>query len=585
MAGSPKLGGKVADIVTRAIGDHQRRRAPDTVRLAMAIQEAFFHLTGTEHRATSGGLYRALQQAGGAEGWAADTLAFLADGHGQWQTLLAGQATGAAMGGGLLSVIQNELAVPIQGLLESNPHGILAPGDLAIAVTRNVIDWTTGESDSAKSGLGKESFRRLVLSNYSLPTLDATMLASHRGEITDEMVDRVLTRAGYDPEFLTILKGSTILDLTPEQLATLVTFGAIDQAAATKLAARSGMSAENFALLVAGNGEPPSKEELLFAYRRGIIDKARLLRGITQGPVRNEWFDVIESLGQVPMSIAEAVEASIQGHLTYDQAKKIATQNGLLPDQFDPLYQTAGSPPGAQAMMSWLRRGLVSQRDVRQALTESRLKPKYVDLILATERVLLPMATIRMAYAHGAITHTRALQLLAEHGYAPEDAAVILDAAHAERTTSIRTLTEGQVIALYSQRAVTRDTAAAMLGALHYTDTDVEWLLDLADIQANRRLVEAATNKVRAAYVGRHITETDAQNALDALHTPPDERDYLLALWDIERSTVTKTLTLAQCTAAVKKGLMDAGEFAARVSAMGYPDSDVSILAGLAGIS
>lgn len=576
------LGGKIADIVSRAHVDTKRRMMPEMVDLAMQMQEAFFALTGSEHRATSGGFWRQLLATDKLSGAARDTVAFLADGHGQWQTLLAGTATGAAMGGGILDIVTNELAPAVQAALALNPHKLLAPADLAAAYARGILDPGSAIHEAAKGGLNEGNFRTLVDLNIAVPSPFEMGILLNRGLVDSPTAHNDLRRGGMETKYIDLMLQLREQLLTPQELATLVTFGVLTEEKAAVMAERSGTSAADFHLLVMGNGQPPSNEELLFAYRRGIIDKARLLRGITQGPVRNEWFDVIESLGQVPMSTADAIQAAIQGHLTKAEAQHITAQNGLLPVHFEPLFQTAGSPPGPQQMMVWWRRGLISEAGVRQALTESRLKPKYVDLILATKAVLPPMTVIRSAFARGAISHARALQLLAEHGYTPEDAAMILAEAHAEKTATVRQLTVAQVMELRTERIIDEQTAHGMLTTLGYSDHDAAWVMELADLARHRKLMDASIARVRAAYVGRHIDEAQVHGALDALLVPVDQKDDLLMHWDIERSTVTKTLTLAQAEAAFKKGLMGADEFQQRVQAMGYAPADVTILVGLA---
>lgn len=581
--GGPKLGAKVADVVVRAVGDHKRRRDPELVRLAMAIQHAFFELTGSEHRATTGGLFVDLLNTGELTGWGERTARFLAEGHGQWQTMLAGQATGMAMGSGLMSVLQNEFAPAIQGVLASNPHGLLSPADLAALVARNRLDYDTGSHEAGKSGLANVNFSRLVKLNYVSPNVDEIVALYQRGLITSDIYIELLNHIGWDPQFVDypFLLGKMLP--TPQELATLVTFGAIDQDQARNMAGQAGMDGTNFDLLVAGNGQPPSTEDLLFAYRRKIIDKARLLRGITQGPVRNEWFDVIESLGSVPMSTADAIDAAVQGHLTIPEAQTIAGQNGLLPAHFGPLYETAGSPPGAEAMVTYWRRGLMTEADVRQGLTETRLKPKYVNLILSTRNALLPMVTIREAYGHGTITHDRALILLGQHGYTAQDADAILATAAATKTATARKLTEAQAVELYEQGAITLDACRALLESLGYTRVEADELVHLADLNRQRTLVNAAVSRIRSAYVSRRISVDQAQADLDVLLIPGPQQDYLFALWNLELAADVKTLSLAQCGAALKKGIIGGDEFRARVSAMGYPDADVAILGALYG--
>lgn len=582
MTAGPRLGHRLADIIVRRHFDAKRRYSPELVKLAMEIQHQFFTLTGDEHKATTGGLWKQLLDTGEMQGWTKDTADFLANGSGQWQTLLSGQATGAAMGAGIMAVLQNELAPVVQAILKASPNAVLAPGDAAQAVARGLGTLGWGRDQAARGGLPNDLFDNMVITSLQqfAPSELATLL--NRGKITVPELQRLLKRGGFDPDLWAhvIELGQTRIE--PGDLASLVTFGVLPEAHAADMAGDAGMNADDFHLLVEGNGQPPSTEDLLFAYRRKIIDKARLLKGITQGPTRTEWFDVIESLGSIPMSTSDAIEAAVQGHLSQGAAQTIAEQNGLEPSAFAPLFATAGSPPGPEAMMNYLNRGFIDQAGAVQALTESRLKPKYTDLILKSRVALLPMVQVREALGHGSITHAHAVEVLGWHGYATEDIDVILQSGAVVKTKTARQLTESQVLSLHTERAITDQQATEMLAALDYTPDEIGWLLDLTNLQHMTAMVNAAIAKVRASYVARHLAENDARTDLDALGVLPDQQDSLVTLWDIERSTVTKTLTLAQCGAAYKKGFITADAYTQRVLALGYAQADVDILIQLA---
>lgn len=580
---SGKLGAKIADTVTRAHISTKMKLMPEYVKLAMAIQEAFFALTGDEHGQTTAGFWKSLIDTGKLTGPALDTAEFLYEGHGQWRTMLAGSATGAAMGGGILDIVVNEFAPAVQAALALNPHKLLAPGDLAGAAARGLIDMGSATHEAAKGGLNEENFLRLYGMSVGVPDPDQLGQLVNRGLLPLDKAKSAARLGGLDTAFLDAVLAMREQLISPGDLASLVTFGVLTEDQAAPIAAKSGTSKDDFHLLVMGNGQPPSTEQLLFAYRRKIIDEARLLRGIKQGPVRDEWFDVLRSLGSIPMSTADAIQASVQGHLSHAQAQLIAEQNGLLSEHFEPLFQTAGSPPGPQAMLTFLRRGFATDPEVRQALSESRLKPKYTDLLMKTRDVLPPMTVIRSGFAHGAITHERAVKLLGEHGYSAENADMILAGGHGEKSATVRHLTVSQVMALYSDRAITRVSAHDTLTALGYDDTDANTLIALADIDRNRKLMAASLHRVHAAYVGRHITAEQASSELDELLVPVDQRDDLLTVWDIERNTVTKGLTLAQTSAAFKKGIIVEDVFRDRIAAMGYSPGDVDILVALAG--
>lgn len=576
-----KLGHAAADIVARHMLDTKRRYAPEIVRIGMSLQHEFFSLTGEEHKRTTGGLWRLIAAQPSATGWVKDTAQFLGHGHGQWQTMLAGTATGAALSGGIGALITNELAPAIQEAIAVSPHGLLAPADLANAAARGVMSFDDALDGALRQGISRTDFRALVRMSAQWPNLGQIQDMLNRGMIGLPAAKSFLDLVGMDPDSIDNLLNLRANLLTPDQLAGLVTFGVLDQDQAATMAERSGTTTDDFALLVAGNGEPPSSEELLFAYRRKIIDKARLLRGITQGPIRNEWFDVIESLGQVPMSTADAIESTVQGNLSEAQAREIAAQNGLMPDQFDPLLATAGSPPGEQFMLKMLNRGLATEADVIGALRASRLKNKYVPLLLASARELLTTVEVKSAVQHGVITAAEALPMITAHGFDDADARIILASVSATKTATVRQLSESQILALYTDRAITADQAGEWLSAAGWTGTEISLLLAEGDLHRMRTFVNAAIAAVRSAYVARRIDEGQADLDMDTLGIPGDQKTDLIALWDLERAANVKELSLAQLGAALKKGILDAGTFAARVEGLGYTPGDTQILAGL----
>lgn len=582
MGNNGKLGQRIADIVTRAHYAHKRQYQPELVNVFMAMQEAFFTLTGSEHKVTTGGFWRALADRGDLPEWAQATAHFLGHEHGQWQTMLAGQATGMAMGAGITAALNNDLAPATQRLIRANPNGLLAPGDLATAVAHGVMDIGDAIDQSERSGLSEDKLRILIQTNQQTPPPSDLADLLQRKEIGDDEFVDLCERAGLDPSVRGLVKALARQILTPDQLAALVTFGVLTQDQATPMAAQSGMDAADFGMLVLGNGQPPSTEDLLFAYRRKIIDQARLLRGIKQGPVRDEWFDVVESLGQVPMSTSDAIEAAVQGHLSQAQAQTIAEQNGLVPDQFAPLFETAGSPPGPQQVLDYVNRGWMTEAEGEQALTESRLKPKYVAITMRSREKLLPLIQIREAVEHGSIAIPHALDLMEQHGYTPEDAAIVLASATASKTSSAKALTQAQILELRQDRAITVEQATQMLEALGYTEQETVWLLDIADLNRLRVMTSAVITQVRGAYIHGVIDDGVANTALDAVGIPPDQKTDLIELWDIEKTTVTKTLTQAQCSAALKAGAMDVGDFSDRLTRMGYGAPDITILQALA---
>ena len=112
----------------------------------------------------------------------------------------------------------------------------------------------------------------------------------------------------------------------------------------------SGLDRKRYDILELNTGEPPGLMQLLEAYRRQIIDRDRLVRGIRQSRVRNEWVDVVEALQFAPVSAGEVIQGLVQGHLSLGDAAVRLSQAGVNPDNLGWLFETHGRPLGPQEM-------------------------------------------------------------------------------------------------------------------------------------------------------------------------------------------------------------------------------------------
>jgi hypothetical protein len=501
--------------------------------------------------------------------------------RGQWQTFVAGSMTSGLMGAGALGFLTNELAPVVNRAIASNPHGLLSPSDAAAAVAMGIQRGVDYQFDAAAQGLDNNRFRTLVDLHRALPPLTALQDLVNRGQYTLDGATGTLVRQGFTPDDASRMMALRHLHLTPQEAAAAWNRSIVSTDEGRAIAALSGMSGQDYDRLTELGGEPLAMEELLFAYRRGIIGEDRLRRGFVQGPVRNEWFDVFKTLRHVPMSISDALEAAVKGHLSEADAARITEQNGLDPSQFAPLMASQGSPPGPQAMLDYLNRGLMSEAEVTQGLRESRLNNKYIPMLLRSRFETMPPETVRLMYARGAMSREDALHRLQARGYNPEDAAIVLNGASAHKIQAQRDLTVSQVVQLYSQRLIAQSDATAMLDALGFDLGESGYILALADLARLQRLSSAAITRVRAAYVSNRIDSTQAINTLDRLGIPPDGRDDLMTVWDLERDTPTRSLTLAQLQQAYRRGIIDQGTFLSRLVGMGYAQEDAQIILDL----
>lgn len=372
--------------------------------------------------------------------------------------------------------------------------------------------------------------------------------------------------------------------LSAQEMAVAVTKGTMDFNDARAEAEHSGYSKDRLQWLVDITGDAPGPMELLAAYRRGIIDDARLEHGIRGGMLKNEWTDVIKQLRFVPPSSAEAIAALVQGHVDQATAQKWSAESGMLPEAFQALYETAGMPISPGEALDLMRRGEMSQSEVEQSIRESHVKNKYIPAIINLARKLIPPRSVGTMVAHGSLSQATGIQYLQMYGYTASDATAVVHNAMAQKHAATKELAKGEVFSLYEQQLIDEATAKSDLKKLGYDDAEITLLIGLADHKRETQIKSSAVKLTGSRYVARHITKDQASSNLGALGIPDAARQTIMKLWDLELAATPKMLTEAQVGALAKKGIIDLAEFTSRLQAMGMNDVDINLLAQYYGV-
>lgn len=572
-----KTGARIAKLVADASVYARQRMGPYHKAVAISALGDFTDLMSDESKQAIGPLLAKLSQSPDLSPEARSMLDFMLLKRGQWQALAAGSATGAAFGGGLINLLTNELNPAILRLIAANPNNILDPSDAARAKIRGVAGPPSWDEEARRSGIDDNRFRALIELNKSLPSVAEILDMYNRGTIGENIARKYLVRNGFDGDAASHLLALRRFLPSPQDLAAMWNRSIVSTDEGARLASMSGVSEEDWHRLIELGGEPLAPQDLGEAFRRGFINADRYRRGIVQGPIRTEWFDVLEKLQFHRMSVIDAADAVNQGHMSADEGKRIAHETGLESSDFDVLLATAGTPPGIDFATEALNRGLITADQFVAMFLESRIKNKYAPLLIAMSKRLIPQETVRLLYRNGVYSREKTLETLIQHGFTPDAAASLLALEETRGDDGTKELTRAQIVDMYEQRMLTLDEAIQSLTGLGYSADDAQSMIELADLKRLLRFVNAVTTKVHASYVAGRIDAPTAGAALDRLGLPSAQRDDLLDLWDIERTTVSKTLTGAQIRSAFKKDLITEEDALARLTAQGYDDVDAGI--------
>lgn len=343
-------------------------------------------------------------------------------------------------------------------------------------------------------------------------------------------------------------------------------------------AALSGMNAGRFDAMVYNTGEALALGELLLLYRRGQISEDRLVTGLRQSRIRDEWLPEILQLQFAPPGAGEVIAGAVKGHLTDADATTKLGEAGINPANYAWLRASAGRPPGIEQMLHLRNRGEATTDDVIRAVRQSDINDDFLPFVLHLGEYHPPPRSIVPMLRHGAITEARARELLAQNGVLPADIDAFVIEAHTTPASTGKQLTQAQVLRMYQAHFIDRATATARLAALLYPGDEITLLLDYTDTARHEAAITAAANKIGAQYVAHHLTRPEVATALGELGMNGAQQTDVLAVWDIERATLVHRLTPAQVVGAYRRGEIDPLQTQQRLLDLGVQLADLAIV-------
>ena len=394
---------------------------------------------------------------------------------------------------------------------------------------------------------------QILLDNAGSPPGDMQVLELwRRGYIPESVADEMLRFGRLRDQFIPALKHLRYEPMTTADAADAWLRGHIPIAEAERVMQENGLLPRDIPSVLANAGNPLGLQQLLEALRRGFIDDAQFTKGFKESRYRDEWEHTALRLRFAPMSTADAVQASIQNHITQEQAKRIATENGLDPADFLALWETAGEPLSRTELEQLYNRGEIPLAVVEQGLRESRLKDKYVkDAVKLHVRLPQPREVVT-ALTDGVVGRQAAVDMLADQGFDQQTVAMLIATGEVKSTGPHRQLLTAEISALYADRIISREQATDMLTHLHYTGESASLVLRLADYTRQRKIIDSGIAAIKAHFLAHRIDETTAASDLHAMGLPVSTSDTYLRVWRLDRLAHPKQLTEAQIVKANK---------------------------------
>jgi hypothetical protein len=573
-----KLGPRVAMLVSQSIVYTHAKLLHVKHKLAMKVFHSISDEISNEVDVTLGPFLEKLHDLTPEDHPAYPMVHFMHTATGQLKALAGTGLQISGLLGSVSAIMNNELAPVVYAYVGLNPHLLPDTGTLAELFASGQIPLGQAVSSFGDQGIDSGWAEAILRASLSYPTPADALDMLRRGIINDDDFRQWCVQNGFQGEIPSMLLALKTLPLSPADLALAVLRGNMDQNTGTSRAAESGLQASDFQVLLDNTGEPPGLEQLLEGYRRGFIDEATLKKGILQSRYRNEWIPLLEQLRYEPMSTADAVNATVQSQIAQSDAEKIASQNGLEPEYFQVLLNTAGEPLSRTELEQLYNRGLITRDQVIQGLKESRLKIKYNDMAFELHTKLLDPSVLQHAVLYGTISQSDAVKTAMMYGYSEKDATTLIAASANQRLQVYRDRVVGAVTTMIEDNLISPDAASSAIVGLGYSQADAGFIVESASFHQNAKMVNTVVTELRTKFISHKITQQEASGYLSSVGIPATQRDNLLALWSVEAAAYVRTLTEAQIVKAVNNDLITPQDGLTRLTDMGYSPDDATLL-------
>lgn len=380
--------------------------------------------------------------------------------------------------------------------------------------------------------------------------------------------------------------------LSPSQAAQMVVRGFMSASDGQAEAAKSGINADRFRKMVKDVGTGPDLGMLVAALQRGYLDGGprdagfpSLEEALKDTTLRPEWHGLVEKLAvQIP-TVAEVMNAWLEGQIEEEEAHARYLQAGGDPTWFQTSYNANGAAPTPDMLGTMANRRIIpwegagpKKATYEQGFLEGPWRNKWREPMRRLMEYLPPPRTVTAMERDGSLTPAQALDLYEKMGLRPDLAAAYLKSAQHSTSTKDKELARTDILALYHQKLITEAAALKMLEGLHYSPANAKYVLAIGEVHKASSAITSATSRVRNLYVSHKITHTAAQSALHDLGVDPAHSLELLSAWKIEEATNVRVLTEGQIVAAWWYEIITQAEAVKELEAIGYTAYDAWVL-------
>jgi hypothetical protein len=383
-----------------------------------------------------------------------------------------------------------------QGWIKFLARTLLSPADLALSTLRGFMDQPTAQAYAATLGVDAADFQTLIDNTGEPPGLMQLLEAYRRGIIDRPTLEHGIRESRVRDEWIPTVEALRYSPMAVADAVMAVVQNHLDHDTAQSYAAENGLDPTQFDVLVANHGRPPSGQQMMQLYFRGLVTRDDVRQAIRESDVKDKYIDAEMQLGRRLIPERQITTMMQHGVMTRDQGIAYLMMQGY--NQQDAEWLIALGQQEHHLALKQLTVSEIQTLYEEKTLTRDQAMDHLAslgydphtsgymldlaDIKHAAQLARMSTAAIRASYLKHDIGRAEAIDRLMQAGTPEFMAKATVDEWEIAHAIASKDLTESQTVKAASDGVIAVEEAAARLLALGYTRTDATILLQTAGL-------------------------------------------------------------------------------------------------------
>lgn len=370
----------------------------------------------------------------------------------------------------------------------------LTPQDAAAAWARNLASEQFVHMAARAQGLTNEDGDILMGLAGEPPATQDVLLAWRRGIIKEADVDRAIVQGPIRNEWIPVIKALFQEPLPVTEAAAAVTQGHLTEEQGRTKAALSGISPEDFAVIVDNSGIPPGLQFADEAFNRGLLTDEQYTAMFLESRIKNKYIELMKAMRENLPPADTARMAYRLGVADREWAVGILAGHGfsrtnaeIMLNLEDARHHESTKDLSRAQILELYEDGVITVEQATDLLGRAGFDDIEVGWMIGmadvrvSRRFVNALTTrVRAAYVAGNLDAEHAATTLDQAGVSGTQRDQLLAIWDLEKEVLSRQLTPAQVVSAVKKGFLDRGEGKDRLVSFGYTEGDAEILIQLS---------------------------------------------------------------------------------------------------------